>query len=170
MLRKKSKSKKMKKMLARYRNSPSSIEVTFEKILQELGILYEKQWRVPYKKTYKYYDFLVFEKNEHDETLWRFACEVNGDFFHAFEYHCGNKKKEELFKIQRKNLRNDSTKSKLLKSLEVPLFVYWEHQIKNNKKLVSENLKRVIQHFKDLIKNRKSIVLLESEVKELNKI
>ena len=67
-------------------------------------------------------------------------------------------------------MRNDSTKSKLLKSLEVPLFVYWEHQIKRDKHLVSENLKKVIQYFRDLIKNRKSIVLLESEVKELNKI
>lgn len=160
----------MKKMLAKYRNAPSSIEVTFEKILQEIGVLYKTQWRVPHKKSSKVYDFLIFENNQYDETLWRFAVEVHGDFFHSWDFHCSRKPKEKLFKIQRKNLRNDSVKEKLLKSLEVPLLVYWEHDLKNKKKEIKESVLKVIQHFKDRIKNRESIVLLESEVKEFNKV
>jgi hypothetical protein len=149
---------------------PSSLEIAFEKILQEIGIPYVKEWKTPYRKGSKYFDFLLFEKNEHGEVAWRFVCETHGKFFHAKNYHDGEKTRDKLFKIQRKNLRNDATKKRILKELEIPLFVYWEDDVHQKRDIVIDNLKKIIQEFRDRITNRKTIILSENEMKNLNAI
>ena len=164
------KHKKIKKVLQHFKNHRSKIEIKMQSILEEIGVPFMEEWRVPYKKSSKYYDFLVYRKDEHNQVAWRFAIECHGAFFHGLEYLEGRKTKDKLFKIQRKNLRNDATKKKILIELETPLLVFWEREINTKRDEIKSAIQNTISLLDDRIHNKQTIVLSESEIQSLIKI
>lgn len=169
-MKKRNKQKKIKKILNHFKNHRSKIEIKMESILSEIGIPFISEWKVPYKKSFKRYDFLVYRENEYGEVAWRFAIECHGSFFHALDYLEGKKSKDKLFKTQRKNLRNDAVKKKILEETSTPLFVFWEKEINTKKDEIKRAIQKVIQLLDERIKSKQTIVLSEGEIKELNTI
>ncbi len=102
----------------------SKLEDTFELILQNLKIEYEKAFIL----NNKFYDFKIKDKN--------ILIEVDGDF-----YHCNPKKyPEPICDIQKKVIPNDIYKNQLAESNGYTLIRFWEDDIKNNLDMVIEKL------------------------------
>lgn len=111
------------------RNKKNGLEKEFEDILNELNINYE--FHFWYHK--KEYDFILPDYN--------ILIEVDGDFFHC------NKKigYKPLYSIQRKNIRNDRVKNRIVKKYkEYKLLRFWENDIKNKRDDVISKLRKVI--------------------------
>jgi len=119
------------KNLAQYKNEDgtqkeNSIERRIRVLLDSMGLYYEQEKRLTWKGKTRYFDFYI------TDGLNRFIIEAMGKYWHAFEYHEGLKKKMELTKLQRKNLRNDKFKAQMTQALGIPVLYLWEDEIKNN--------------------------------------
>jgi G:T-mismatch repair DNA endonuclease (very short patch repair protein) len=127
MAKKKGKiSKLFKKM-----KGTSNLEVSFADLLDKLGIKYEQHFI--FKK--REYDFLL---NDHNILI-----ETHGCFFHCCKEH----NPEAKYAFQRKNLKNDQYKVKLVKfDKTYTLLVIWEHEIEK-KKLLTEKINTFIEKY-----------------------
>ena len=119
---KKLKKKKVSKIGKQFKkmNGTSNLEVKFAKILDELNI--------------NYIQHFVFKKREYDFLLpdYNILVETHGCFFHC----CKQDKIEPKYAFQRRNIKNDQYKVKLVKfDLTYNLLVIWEHEMKNRKTL-----------------------------------
>ena len=109
----------------------SNLEVSFADLLDKLGIKYEQHF--VFKK--REYDFLL---NDHNILI-----ETHGCFFHCCKEH----NPEAKYAFQRKNLKNDQYKVKLVKfDKTYTLLVIWEHEIEN-KKLLTEKINTFIEKY-----------------------
>ena len=135
MVKRKSKYQKSKaraiKSLAQYKNEDgtqkeNSIERRVRVLLDSMGVYYEQEKRLTWKGKVKYFDFYI------TDGLNSFVIECHGTYWHALEWHEGLKKKMELTKLQRKNLRNDKFKAQMVQALGIPLLCLWEDEIKTN--------------------------------------
>ena len=102
------------------RNRKTSIEVIVENILLKNNINFIFRYRVPYKYSYKEYDFYLPTLN--------ILIECDGDFWHAnpIKYDLNN-----LKEVQRVNIKNDKIKNELAKQIELTLLRFWENDIKS---------------------------------------
>jgi G:T-mismatch repair DNA endonuclease (very short patch repair protein) len=109
----------------------SNLEVSFADLLDELGIKYEQHF--VFKK--REYDFLL---NDHNILV-----ETHGCFFHCCKEHSPEPK----YAFQRRNLKNDQYKVKLVKfDKTYTLLVIWEHEIEK-KKLLTEKINTFIEKY-----------------------
>ena len=109
----------------------SNLEVSFADLLDKLGIKYEQHF--VFKK--REYDFLL---NDHNILI-----ETHGCFFHCCKEH----NPEAKYAFQRKNLKNDQYKVKLVKfDKTYTLLVIWEHEIEK-KKLLTEKINTFIEKY-----------------------
>ena len=109
----------------------SNLEVSFADLLDELGIKYEQHF--VFKK--REYDFLL---NDHNILV-----ETHGCFFHCCKEHSPEPK----YAFQRRNLKNDQYKVKLVKfDKTYTLLVIWEHEIEK-KKLLTEKINSFIEKY-----------------------
>jgi very-short-patch-repair endonuclease len=91
-------------------------EIKFAKILQKLNIQYIQSYTLPYKKSYKVYDFYIPSKN--------LLVEIDGIYWHA-----KNIKKSDMNEVQKHNKNNDLLKNKLAKTNGYNLFRLWSDEI-----------------------------------------
>ena len=109
----------------------SNLEVSFADLLDELGVKYEQHF--VFKK--REYDFLL---NDHNILI-----ETHGCFFHCCKEHSPEPK----YAFQRRNLKNDQYKVKLVKfDKTYTLLVIWEHEILE-KKLLTEKINNFIEKY-----------------------
>lgn len=109
----------------------SNLEVSFADFLDKLGIKYEQHF--VFKK--REYDFLL---NDHNILI-----ETHGCFFHCCKEH----NPEAKYAFQRRNLKNDQYKVKLVKfDKTYTLLVIWEHEIEK-KKLLTEKINTFIEKY-----------------------
>jgi very-short-patch-repair endonuclease len=101
------------------RNSTKSTvpEQTFERLLNENNIMYQRQ----YKLENKLYDFYIPSAN----TL----IEIDGIFWHAKKFYDGSLSHNKLYPTQQKVLRNDVIKNQLAKKHGHTLIRVWEDEI-----------------------------------------
>jgi G:T-mismatch repair DNA endonuclease (very short patch repair protein) len=109
----------------------SGLEIGFEDILEELGLIFTHSFYVPSIK--KIYDFYLPE--------YKILIEVDGDF-----WHCNpTKYNEPVCKSQEINLINDEFKNKWASDNGYKLLRFWEEDINNNiksvKQILLENIK-----------------------------
>ena len=106
----------------------SNLEVSFADLLDKLNIKYEQHF--VFKK--REYDFLLTDHN--------ILIETHGCFFHCCKEH----NPEPKYAFQRRNLKNDQYKVKLVKfDKTYTLLVIWEHEIEK-KKLLTEKINNFI--------------------------
>ena len=110
MIKKKGKMRKMLKKM----NGTSKLEVSFSQVLDLLGLKYEQHF--------------VFKKREFDFLLidHGILVETHGCFFHCCKEH----NPDEKYSIQKRNVKNDQYKIKLVKfDPTYTLLVIWEHEM-----------------------------------------
>ena len=114
MAKKKSKIGKMFKKM----NGTSSLETTFGELLNSMGVSFEPHFIFKNRE----YDFLL--------TDYNILVETHGCFFHCCKTH----NPEAKYAFQRKNLKNDQHKVKIVKfDKTYTLLVIWEHEMKETK-------------------------------------
>jgi G:T-mismatch repair DNA endonuclease (very short patch repair protein) len=124
------KKKKMGKIFKKT-SECSGLEVEFANILTELGIKFKQHFM--FKK--REFDFLLLDHN--------ILVETHGCFFHCCKQH----NPEVKYPFQKKNLKNDQYKVKIVKfNKNYNLLVVWEHEIKN-KKLLTERIDSFIEKY-----------------------
>jgi G:T-mismatch repair DNA endonuclease (very short patch repair protein) len=112
--------KTLKKM-----NGTSNLEVNFGKLLTELNIKYKQHF--------------IFKKREFDFLLvdYNILIETHGCFFHCCKQH----NPEAKYALQRRNIKNDQYKVKLVKfDKNYKLLIIWEHEM-NDLLLLTEKVK-----------------------------
>lgn len=115
--KKRKKPTKIKKQFKQM-NGTSKLETMFEEILIELGEPYIHHYRFGNRE----FDFCLTEKN--------ILIELHGCFFHSCP-KCGKAAK---YSFQKKSVKNDKFKTKLVKeSNDYTLLVFWEHEVHNEK-------------------------------------
>jgi G:T-mismatch repair DNA endonuclease (very short patch repair protein) len=108
-------SKLFKKM-----NGTSNLEYNFAKLLDKLKISYIQHFT--FKK--REFDFLLVDYNV--------LVETHGCFFHC----CKQDKIEAKYPFQKKNIKNDTYKAKLVKfDPTYKLLVIWEHEMNSSSQL-----------------------------------
>ena len=124
------KKKKMGKIFKKISES-SGLERDFAEILTELNIKFEQHF--VFKK--REFDFLLVDHN--------ILVETHGCFFHCCKQH----NPEVKYPFQKKNLKNDQYKVKIVKfNKNYNLLVVWEHEIKN-KQLLTEKVDNFIKKY-----------------------
>lgn len=121
-------SKMFKKM-----GGTSNLETSFADILTEQGIKFEQHF--------------IFKKREFDFLLvdYNILVETHGCFFHCCKTH----NPEPKYAFQRKNLKNDQYKIKIVKfDLTYNLLIIWEHEMKDTKKVVKRLNEFIVKHKK----------------------
>lgn len=123
----------------------------FKKFKQN-NLLYEQEHeiKVPKLKKIKKFDFFIYEHNE-DQTAFNyfFCVEIHGDYWHAFQYNEGLCGLKDLTVHQRKNIKNDAFKKNLCKSLNIPLLIFWEHDVYKKPKWILKELQQEIERQKN---------------------
>ena len=131
MVKKKQKIKKLFKKM----NGTSNLEVLFAEILTSLGIKFEQHF--VFKK--REFDFLLTEHN--------ILIETHGCFFHCCKKH----NPEAKYAFQRRNLKNDQYKVKLVKFDHLyTLLVIWEHEL-DNQKVLNEKINKFVKENSKLL-------------------
>jgi len=131
MVKKKQKIKKLFKKM----NGTSNLEVLFAEILTSLGIKFEQHF--VFKK--REFDFLLTEHN--------ILIETHGCFFHCCKKH----NPEAKYAFQRRNLKNDQYKVKLVKFDPLyTLLVIWEHEL-DNQKVLNEKINKFVKENSKLL-------------------
>jgi len=106
----------------------SNLEVKFAKLLDEINIQHIKYFN--YKN--KEFDFLL--------TDFNILIETHGCFFHCCKTHHPVPK----YKFQRNSIKNDKSKSKLIKfDKDYNLLVIWEHEMNDTKKLKTKLFQQI---------------------------
>ena len=101
----------------------SNLEVSFAEILTSLGIKFEQHF--VFKK--REFDFLLTEHN--------ILVETHGCFFHCCKKH----NPEPKYAFQRRNLKNDQYKVKIVKfDPAYTLMVIWEHELETQTVLMEK--------------------------------
>jgi G:T-mismatch repair DNA endonuclease (very short patch repair protein) len=129
MAKKKGKIRKMFKKMG----GTSNLETSFADILTEQGIKFEQHF--------------IFKKREFDFLLtdYNILIETHGCFFHCCKTH----NPEAKYSFQRKNLKNDQYKIKIVKfDLTYNLLIIWEHEMKDTSKVVKKLNEFMIKHKK----------------------
>jgi G:T-mismatch repair DNA endonuclease (very short patch repair protein) len=99
--------------------------------LEPLNISYDRQFYL--KDIHQYCDFYIPSKNT--------VIEINGDF-----WHCNpniERFKEPKYEYQIRKIERDKIKYDYLDNNGFKKIILWEHDIKNNKKLINEELKKI---------------------------
>jgi G:T-mismatch repair DNA endonuclease (very short patch repair protein) len=157
MKRRKSKKLSIKKKLKTYKDKEGNQKETkpekiFRELLDSLYVPYKKEYKLSHKEKVKSYDFCIYEyKQASEEFNWRILCEIHGDYWHSFDFFNKTKKRFQLTKIQKRNLRNDILKNTIAKNYKIPIIYIWEHELKNDLDLVRNKIKSLIKKFKQNI-------------------
>ena len=114
----------LNRFLSKKKNSPSKLEMVFEKMLIENHIGYETQFNL----SHRLYDFKIKNTN--------ILVEVDGDFYHTNP----NKYVSPICKTQEDVMKNDMKKNLIAKSSGYTLLRFWESDIKNNPQQVITQL------------------------------
>ena len=156
MKRKKTyKKKQEKKVLKKFKwkdskHRESKPEKSVREILISLNIPFHQEYRVSHKNKIKSYDFCIYEYKMGIEQLnWRLLIEVHGDYWHSLPFFEGIKKRHNLTKIQKKNLRNDILKRKICKHNKIPIIYVWENEINNDLNSVKQKIMNSINYIKN---------------------
>jgi G:T-mismatch repair DNA endonuclease (very short patch repair protein) len=113
----------------------SNLEVSFAEILTSLGVKFEQHF--VFKK--REFDFLLTEHN--------ILVETHGCFFHCCKKH----NPEPKYAFQRRNLKNDQYKVKIVKfDLTYTLLVIWEHEL-DKEKVLTERINTFIEKHSKLL-------------------
>ena len=113
----------------------SNLEVSFAEILMSLDIKFEQHF--VFKK--REFDFLLTEHN--------ILIETHGCFFHCCKKH----NPEAKYAFQRRNLKNDQYKVKLVKfDPTYTLLVIWEHELKTQE-ILTEKIDTFIGKYSKLL-------------------
>ena len=112
-------------------NVKSQLEIKFEGLLTELGLVLNVDYEFQYKITSAYFDFLIKNK--------RILIEVDGDF-----HHCNPNTihKDPKYPIQVKNIKNDIRKNGIASDNGYKLLRFWEMDINENTEVVRDILKK----------------------------
>ena len=106
---------KLSKMFKKMKGT-SKLETTFGELLDSLGIKFEPHFVFKGRE----YDFLLTEHN--------ILVETHGCFYHCCKIHSPEPK----YAFQRKNLKNDQYKIKIVKfDKTYSLLIVWEHEMEN---------------------------------------
>ncbi len=131
MAKKKSKTGKMLKKM----KGTSNLEVVFAELLTENNVIFKQHYIFKGKE----FDFLL--------TDYNILIELHGCFYHCCKLHHPVPK----YTLQRKNLKNDQHKVKIVKfDLTYNLLIIWEHEMSDSKKVVKK-LNEFIFKYKNLI-------------------
>jgi very-short-patch-repair endonuclease len=114
----------LNRFLSKKKNSPSKLEMIFEKMLIESRIKYETQFNL----SHRLYDFKVKNTN--------ILVEVDGDFYHTNP----NKYTSPICKTQENVMKNDTKKNDIARSSGYTLLRFWESDILNNPQQVITEL------------------------------
>ena len=141
-------------MLARYKNPDGTqVETRIERkvreyleachfpFAQEHTIIHTQKGQK--KELYRRYDFLVSDGD--GGGSYKFLIECDGDWFHAKKYVEGVIPKSKLTYTQKKNVLNDSKKTRIAKELGIPLLRFWEEDILKNFQKVKTSIKNEIK-------------------------
>jgi len=128
-LAKANKKKKIQKMANKMSSKMTGPEITFSKMMKELGIEFEAQKVIENK----IFDFYIPSKN--------MIVEVHGDYWHSNPIIYEEK---ELNNIQIRNLRNDTFKDILAKGRGYNIEVVWEYDLKNNYDEQKKRFKKIL--------------------------
>jgi G:T-mismatch repair DNA endonuclease (very short patch repair protein) len=113
----------------------SNLEVSFAEILTSLGIKFEQHF--VFKK--REFDFLLTEHN--------ILVETHGCFFHCCKKH----NPEPKYAFQRRNLKNDQYKVKIVKfDPAYTLMVIWEHELETQN-VLTEKINTFIGKYSKLL-------------------
>jgi G:T-mismatch repair DNA endonuclease (very short patch repair protein) len=129
MAKKKGKISKMFKKM----KGTSNLEKLFAEILTEQKIKFEQHF--------------VFKNREFDFLLndYNILVETHGCFFHCCKTH----NPEPKYSFQRKNLKNDQHKVKIVKfDLNYNLLIIWEHEMSDTTKVVKRLNEFILKHKK----------------------
>jgi G:T-mismatch repair DNA endonuclease (very short patch repair protein) len=131
MAKKKSKIGKLFKKMG----GTSNLEVSFAEILTSLGVKFEQHF--VFKK--REFDFLLTEHN--------ILVETHGCFFHCCKKH----NPEAKYAFQRRNLKNDQYKVKIVKfDPAYTLMVIWEHELETQN-VLTEKINTFIGKYSKLL-------------------
>jgi G:T-mismatch repair DNA endonuclease (very short patch repair protein) len=129
MAKKKGKISKMFKKM----KGTSKLETSFAEILMEQDIKFEQHFL--FKK--REFDFLLVDYN--------ILIETHGCFYHCCKTH----NPEVKYAFQRKNIKNDQYKIKIVKfDLTYNLLIIWEHEMKDTNKVVKKLNEFIVKHKK----------------------
>lgn len=120
------------------------IEKRMRFMLSLLKIDFIPEKDIRFGKFTRYYDFYCYNLEEG----WKFVIECHGDYYHAANYHEGTTAYSKLYKQQRKNIKNDQLKEKILNELKIPLLVFWETEILKQPRVVIKKIKDYINSIK----------------------
>lgn len=120
------------------------IEKRMRFMLTLLKIDFVPEKDICFGKFTRYYDFYCYSL----EDGWKFVIECHGNYFHAASYHEGTTSYSKLYKQQRKNIKNDQLKEKILLELKIPLLVVWENEILKQPRVVIQKIKDYIEMIK----------------------
>lgn len=118
-------------ILNNYRNPKTKLEITFQSILEDFGLIEKVDFIYQYQISSSIYDFYLIKEN--------ILIEVDGDFHHC---NPNSKHKTPTYEIQLKTIGNDYKKNLLAKEKGLKLFRFWEADIKTNKDQVVKILKK----------------------------
>lgn len=141
----KGKSKNKKKSKKKY--GTSNLERDFAKeFLDEIKVKYVYQFEA--KEIGRYYDFYLPDDN--------LIIEVDGDYYHSY-----NIDYKDMTPMQKKNKYVDDLKNNWALRNGIPILRIWEHDIRNNKDKVMEEIKKMIKKSKekiDINKKKRKII------------
>lgn len=112
------------------RNHTSKLEIKFEKILNDLDILYSKHFYA--KPIVAFYDFYLPKFNV--------IIEVDGDFWHCNPLNFP----KPIYESQKQNLERDKEKNKWAKENGFKLLRFWENDINNNPEKIIKELSSLV--------------------------
>jgi very-short-patch-repair endonuclease len=117
------------------RITDSSLERNFIKIMNEMGIDENNYKRQFYIKDIKsFFDFILYNQ---------ILIEVDGDFWHSNpEFYS-----EPKYSTQKKNKEKDKIKNEYCKKNNLPLFRFWENEIKTNRNEVKKHIITILQTY-----------------------
>jgi very-short-patch-repair endonuclease len=117
-----------------YRNKKTKLEILFQAILNELGLIENIDYKYQHQVSSAIFDFYIFNKN--------ILIEIDGDF-----HHCNPNSIHSIpsFPIQIKTVGNDIRKNRIAETSHIKLLRFWETDIKNNKNNIVKSLKYELQ-------------------------
>ena len=155
MKRRKSRKISIKSKLKTYRDRDGVQKETlpekmFRELLDSLYVSYKQEYKLSHREKVKSYDFCIYQyKVGSEDFQWRILCEIQGDFWHGSDFFTGKKKRFQLTKIQKRNIKNDILKYTIANNYKIPIIYIWEHELKNDLGDIREKVKRMINNVRE---------------------
>ncbi len=134
----------------------SKLEQDFARdFLDKLGLDYD--WQYEARDIGRFYDYCVYTKSGSKVLI-----EVDGDWYHSNPSKVDESK---LNPMQKHNKFVDKIKDKWALMRGIPLYRFWENDIRNNPNMVMEELKSIFK-----VEEKKALLLEKKNKRHINRI